>query len=83
MLNPEKAAEAIPEFQKGMKATIASPNLEDLGKVKQILLNQADVNATTNNYWLGILNQWDRYGLDMHSNYKATVEAITPKSLST
>ncbi len=82
MLNPDKAMEAIPEFQKGMDATIASPNLDDLAKVKQILLNQADVNAKTNSYWLGILNQWDRYGLDMHTNYKATVESITAQSVS-
>ena len=82
MLNPEKAAEAIPEFAKGMAATIKSPNLEDLNKVKQILLKQADVDAKTNGHWLGILNKWNRFGVDFQTNYKQTVESITPKTIS-
>ena len=82
MLNPDKVAEAIPEFSKGMAATIASPNLEDLNKVKQILLKQADVDAKTNGHWIGILNRWNRFGVDFQTNYKKTVENITPKAIS-
>ena len=81
-LNPEKATEAIAEFQKGMQAVIASPNAEDLNKVKQILLKQADVDAKTNGYWRRILNRYNRYGVDFYTNYKQTVESVTAEKVS-
>ncbi|MBO4659775.1 MAG: insulinase family protein [Prevotella sp.] len=81
-LNPEKAAAAIPEFIKGMNATVKAPNEEDMGKVKQILLKQADVDASTNRYWLTVLNRFNTYGVDIHSNYKSIVESVTPKQVS-
>ena len=81
-LNPEKAMAAIPEFMKGMNATVKSPNVEDLNKVKQILLKQADVDAATNGYWLNVLNRFNTYGVDIHSNYKSFVESVTPKQVS-
>ena len=81
-LNPEKAAAAIPEFLKGMNATVKAPNEEDLNKVKQILLKQADVDAATNRYWLTVLNRFNTYGVDIHTNYKSIVESVTPKQVS-
>jgi zinc protease len=82
MLNPDKVKDAVPEFDKGMQATIANPNLEDLNKVKQILLKQADVDAKTNRYWIRVLNRFNRYGVDIHTDYKKTVEAVTAKAIS-
>ncbi len=82
MLNPDKVAEARPEFLKGMMATLASPNAEDLNKVKQILLKQADVDAITNGHWVNVLNIWKRRGVDIHTDYKKTVESITAQDIS-
>lgn len=81
-LNPEKAQEAIKEFHKGMDANVASPDVEDLNKVRQILLKQADVDAKTNRYWLTVLDRWNRFGVDIHTDYKKTVEGVTPKDIS-
>jgi zinc protease len=81
-LNPDKAAQAIPEFVKGMNATIASPNVEDLNKVKQILLKQADVDAKTNTYWRRIINRYCRHGVDFHTNYKRVVEGVNANQVS-
>ena len=81
-LNPDKAAQAIPEFVKGMNATIASPNVEDLNKVKQILLKQADVDAMTNTYWRRIINRYCRHGVDFHTNYKRVVEGVNANQVS-
>ncbi|MCR5129900.1 MAG: insulinase family protein [Prevotella sp.] len=81
-LNPDKAAEAIPEFQKGMNATIAAPSAEDLNKVKQILLKQADVDAKTNTYWRSVLGLYNRLGIDFYTNYKQTVEGVTLDKVS-
>ena len=50
--------------------------------MKQILLKQADVDAKTNNYWLTVIDRWNRFGVDIHTDYKQTVEAVTPKAIS-
>ena len=81
-LNPEKADAAIPEFAKGMKATIASPNADDLVKVKQIMLKQADEDSKTNRHWLTVLNRFNRFGVDIENGYKQNVEALTPQAIS-
>lgn len=81
-MNPDKADEAIPYFFKGMDETIAQPNLDDLQKIKEILLKQADVDAKTNSYWMGILSRNHKYGIDFHTNYKATIKAIDDKAIS-
>jgi len=81
-LNPEKAAEAIPQFQKGMQATIANPNAEDLVKVKQIMLKSADTDAKTNSRWLNVLESYNRFGVDIETGLKAAIEAITPQAIS-
>jgi zinc protease len=81
-LNPDKVAEAVPEFQKGMQATIAAPDADDLNKAKQILLKQADVDAKTNAYWRRIINRYNRYGLDFHTDYKKTVESMNAAKIS-
>ena len=81
-MNPDKAADAIPEFMKGMNAAVKSPNVEDLNKVRQILLKQADVDAKTNSYWSGILSRYNRYGVDFYTDYKKVVESVTPTMIS-
>ena len=81
-LNPDKAADAIPEFMKGMNAAVKSPNVEDLNKVRQILLKQADVDAKTNSYWSGILSRYNRYDVDFYTDYKKVVESVTPTMIS-
>ena len=81
-LNPDKASQAIPEFVKGMKATVASPNVDDLNKVKQILLKQADVDAKTNTYWRHIINRYNRFGIDFYTDFKKVVEAVDAKQVS-
>ena len=82
MLNPDKAAEAIPYFMKDMQGIIDNPSQEDLQKVKEILMKQADVNARDNNHWRTILARYARSGKDFHTDYKATVQAVTLADVS-
>ena len=65
-----------------MQATVAAPNQEDLNKAKQILLKQADVDAKTNQYWRRIINRYNRYGLDFHTDYKKVVEGMNAQKVS-
>lgn len=81
-LNPEKAAEAIPCFFKGLDETILAPDANDLKKVKEILLKQAAVAEKTNGYWLGVLSMYDIHGVDTYSQYKNLVKAVDGKQIS-
>lgn len=81
-LNPDKASKAIPYFMKGLKETVSQPNADDLNKVKQILLKQADVDNKTNSYWISVLGTLAKHGVDVNSDYKKTIEAVTPASIS-
>ena len=38
--------------------------------------------AKTNGYWAGVISEWKKWGLDMHTGYKAVVQAQTPESIS-
>ena len=81
-LNPDKQKEAVPCFFTGMDETIANPDAADLVKAQQILLKQADVDAKTNGYWLGVLRTFVERGIDMHTDYKKTVSATDAKAIS-
>ena len=76
MMNPDKSETAVPYFYTGLKEAMEKPNAEDLQKVKEILLKQADVNAKQNGYWLGTIMDYMLYGLDSHTDYKKIVSAV-------
>ena len=82
MLNPDKTNEAVPYFFSGIKEVVENPNLDDLQKVKEILLKQTDVSVKTNSYWMGVIMEYLLYGIDIHTNYKKTVSAVDAKAVS-
>lgn len=55
---------------------------ESVIKVKDVMLKQADVDAKTNGYWMGVLTDYMNYNIDTHTNYKKTIESLTPESIS-
>ena len=81
-LNPEKADQAIPCFFKGMDETIAKVDEADLQKVKEILVKQAGVNAKTNGYWLGVMANYDQFGVDTYTDYVSTVRSVDGVAVS-
>ncbi len=81
-LNPDKSDEAIPCFFKGIDEVIAAPDANDLQKVKEILLKQASVSEKTNGYWLGTLSTLNHWKLDIHTDYKNTVKAVSATDIS-
>ena len=81
-LNPEKAAEAIPYFFKGLDETVAKADDADLQKVKEILIKQAGVDAKTNGYWIGVMANYDIFGVDTHTDYVNTVRSIDASAIS-
>ena len=81
-LNPEKADQAIPYFEKELRGTIAKPDEADMQKVREFLLKQAGVSEKTNGYWIGVLSTLKELGVDTHSDYKSIIKSIDAKSIS-
>ena len=46
------------------------------------MLKQADEDAKTNSHWLNVMTRWILQGVDIETNYKKTVEAVTPAAIS-
>ena len=81
-LNPDKVDAAVPCFFKGMEETIAAPDVNDLQKVKEILLKQAGVDEKTNSYWMQVLSMYDLRKVDTHTNYREMVKSVTAQQIS-
>ena len=82
-MDPAKADTAMMLLQKGLAdAVTAGFDADMVQKVKEYMLKQADDDARKNGYWITTIDDYLRYGIDMHTLYKATVEGITPEGLA-
>ncbi len=79
--NPEKNARAVELLYKGIRDNAQKLDADALQKVKAYMLKQADEDAKNNAKWINIITTWKDYGLDTYTNYKKTVEALTPQSM--
>jgi zinc protease len=77
MGNPEKNARAVELLVKGMNDCAQNVDPVVLQKVKDYMLKQADIDAKQNNYWINTITTFKEYGLDVFTDYKKTVEALT------
>ena len=81
-MKPEKQAVARKILYQEVNDLAKTCDADKLDKVKKLMLKQADDNAKNNGYWLGIINNWRRYGVDNFTTYKSLIEAQTPQSVS-
>ena len=81
-MNPDKSETALRLISQGINDAAKGINAEQLRKVKDYMLKQVDIEAKTNSYWMNVIDTWRTYGLDLHHDYKKTVEAMTTESLS-
>ena len=65
----------VPNLTKDVDATM-------IDKVKKLMLKQADDSEKTNGYWMGVINEFYKYGIDSHTDYKKLVEVQTPQSIT-
>ena len=79
--NPEKNARALELLYKGFNDNMKKMDLDALGKVKEYMLKQADVDAKSNQHWVNVLTAWKDYGVDLQTNYKSVVESLSAKDL--
>ena len=79
--NPEKNARAVELLYEGLEKSAQTFDADILAKVKTYMLKQADEDAKKNHHWVNIITKWKDYGLDMQTDYKKTVEALTPETM--
>ena len=81
-MKPEKGDIAVKILREEMDNLANTCDADMLTKVKEYMLKNVDDEAKTNGYWMGVINDYRRWGLDMHTDYKKVVEAQTPESIS-
>ena len=80
--DPAKVEQVEKLLKDGVNEAAEKVDPEVLNKVKEAMLNQYDVNSRTNNFWLGKIYMLNKFGVDGYTDYKKTVQAITPEKLS-
>ena len=81
-MDPAKAQQAYDLMMKGMAEAENAVDAADLQKVKEFMLKQADDDAKKNGHWLSIIEDYDEYGLDFHTDYKKVVSGLTPEKVA-
>ena len=81
-MKPEKADLALQIMRDEVTNLSKQCDPSMLAKVKEYMVKEADNEAKTNGYWTGVISTWYRYGIDLHTDYKALVAKQTPESIS-
>ena len=80
-MNPDKQEIAVRLLHEGIANMQKTVDADQLQKVKEYMLKQIDVDAKQNSYWVSTITTWKDYGLDVYTDYKKTVEALTVDSV--
>ena len=80
--NPDKQTIARNLMLKYIQEATEKVSEEDLNTVKEIMLKQAQDNARENSHWMDILTEWTAEGVDLQTDYEATVKGLTTQKVS-
>lgn len=81
-MKPELADVAIKIMEDEATGMAKTVDADMLNKVKELMLKRADENIKTNNYWVRSITDFDTFGVDMITDYKKTVSALTPEKVA-
>jgi len=81
-MDPAKSDVALKLLAEGMKENAVKMDADKVQKVKDFMLKDAELAAKNNGHWMDILDEYVWTGVDFQTNYKKTVEAITPAKLA-
>jgi zinc protease len=76
-MNPDKQELAVRLLHEGIQKMAQQVDGDQLQKVKDYMLKQADINAKQNGHWINVINTYKDQGIDIQTDYKKTVEALT------
>ena len=80
-MKPEKSDVAITIMRDEVEAMAKTCDADKLQKVKEYMLKNHGDLLKENGYWLNCINEWRRYGIDLHTDYEKIVNAQTPESI--
>lgn len=80
-MNPDKQELAVRLMREGIANLAKEVDADQLAKVKEYMLKQIDVDAKKNGYWVNTITTFKDEGLDLYTDYKKTVEALTTDSI--
>ena len=81
-MKPEKGDTAITIMRDEVAALAKTCDADKLQKVKEYMLKSHADQLKQNNYWMGSINNWRKWGVDFHTDYEKVVNAQTPESIS-
>ena len=81
-MDPAKSEMAIKIMDEEAKNLCKNVDADMLNKVKELMLKRIDDNAKTNSFWVGILDDYNEFGVDNYTDYKKYVNALTPTKVS-
>ncbi len=81
-MDPAKAQLAYDLMMQGTREMGDSVDAGDLQKVKEYMLKRADTQARDNGHWVGVIEDVLRFDIDMQSDYKVQVNALTPEKVA-
>ena len=81
-MKPEKGDIALQIMRDEVNAMAKTCDADKLQKVKEYLLKNLGDQRKQNGYWLGRINNWRKYGLDLDTDYEKVVNAQTVESIS-
>ena len=55
---------------------------DKLQKVKEYMLKNHGDQLKQNGYWLNMISNWRKWGIDFHSDFEQMVNAQTPESIA-
>ena len=80
-MKPEKRQEAVSILEQEVKDLANTCDASMVAKIKELMLKQADDAVKSNGYWYNVIEMYDKYGIDSHSDYKKLIEAQTPETI--
>lgn len=81
-MKPEKGDTALMIMRDEVKNLSVTCDKEMFAKVKEYMLKNYDDKIKTNGYWASVIGEYVNYGIDLHTDFKKTVEAQTPQTVS-
>lgn len=81
-VKPEKKDIAMKIIRDEVEAMTKTCDTDMLGKVKEFMTKSHADKLKTNGYWMGVINDWRDYGIDLHSDYNKLLDAQTPATIA-
>ena len=81
-MKPEKADVALQIMRDEVDALTKGCDPDKLAKVKEYMLKNHADQMKQNSYWLGLLTNWRKFGVDFHTDYEKVVNEQTPETIA-